>query len=427
MDSNTSIRHLCLGENDRVSLNGKTESEGNWDTSEYHDTADSGYEKEIKSFTFYRMETEEVSEQYITSCFVDGLNACDGEINLEYEKNRISNEFAVKLCLEYEVKNDEKVVRRELLVALRGELYFVKFIINPEKDDVEPGVIFGRSILRLTKGIINFKNGILTIYPDFITFNDDSDDELDVILVSIDVSDLPPLDITDIPPFVYSMGKSARNKKQPLKNYKMSYNGGGPSLTINRPLTREELSREELEKDIYERILILSEKRPIIETLKYSGQHKKLLDSVLLDKLKLDGEVKVEEEVATEEFIRTYTGSNINVMPYRIYEKLGREQVKPVSHKITMLDHSKVKLMGILKDVLCQVGVTTILAKFLLLDIPVDRDVPIIVGRSFLYTCGAISNTIKGTTSTFNGIVHQKFYVANVRNAYGESDSDDEE
>ncbi|GJZ01009.1 hypothetical protein Tco_0518970 [Tanacetum coccineum] len=66
-----------------------------------------------------------------------------------------------------------------------------------------------------------------------------------------------------------------------------------------------------------------------------------------------------------------------HVVHYRICAKLGREEVKPVSKKITMLDHSKVEPMGILKDVLCQVSVTIILAKFLILDIPVDKDVPI--------------------------------------------------
>ncbi|GJZ05584.1 reverse transcriptase domain-containing protein [Tanacetum coccineum] len=195
------------------------------------------------------------------------------------------------------------------------------------------------------------------------------------------------------------------------------------------------MSREAMEKDIYERILILQELRPIIETLKFSDQHKKLLNSVLLDKLKLDGEVKIYEKEATEEVIRSYktirekndprvfvlpirieekfdthaladTGSNINVIPYRIYAKLGREEVKPVNKKITMLDHSKVEPMGILKYVLCQVGVTAILAKFLILDILVDKDVPIVVGRSFLHTCSGIINTIKGTTSAFDGVCH---------------------
>ncbi|GJR24524.1 hypothetical protein Tco_0973051 [Tanacetum coccineum] len=48
-----------------------------------------------------------------------------------------------------------------------------------------------------------------------------------------------------------------------------------------------------------------------------------------------------------------------------------------------MFDHSHAKTMGRLLDVLYQVGVTTILANFMLLDVLVDRDVPIIVKRSF--------------------------------------------
>ncbi|GKE30362.1 hypothetical protein Tco_1445746 [Tanacetum coccineum] len=100
----------------------------------------------------------------------------DGEINLEHDKNLISNEFVVKLCLEHEAKNGDKVVKKELIVALRGEIYFVKFIINPEEYDIEPGVL-RRSFLRLTKGIANFKNGIITIYPDLDPFNDVDSDE----------------------------------------------------------------------------------------------------------------------------------------------------------------------------------------------------------------------------------------------------------
>ncbi|GKD97262.1 hypothetical protein Tco_1381159 [Tanacetum coccineum] len=83
--------------------------------------------------------------------------------------------------------------------------------------------------------------------------------------------------------------------------------------------------------------------------------------------------------------------------------------------------------MGIIKDVLCQISVTMILAKFLILHLLVDRDVPIVAGRSFLFTFGSILNIIKGTTSIFDGVCHQNFYLAKVRNNHGESDSDDEE
>ncbi|GJX76240.1 hypothetical protein Tco_0323051 [Tanacetum coccineum] len=177
MDTQTSLGQMCLGEQQRISLNDKIDSEGQWDESEFLDTADSGVKKETKAFTFYRMETEGVSERYITPCYVSGLHAYDREINLEYKKNMISNEFAIKLLLDYEEKDGEKVVKKELFVALKGELYFVKFIINSEEDDVEPGVVLGRSFFRLTKGIVDFRNGIITIYPDLLPFSEDSEDD----------------------------------------------------------------------------------------------------------------------------------------------------------------------------------------------------------------------------------------------------------
>nr|GEW07563.1 hypothetical protein [Tanacetum cinerariifolium] len=228
------------------------------------------------------METKEVCKCYISPCFVEGLDAYDGINDLKYEKKLISNEVVVKLGLQYELKkNGEKVVNREVLVSLNDKLYFVGFVINPKEDDVEPGVIFRRSFLRLTKAIVNFGSRIITIYPDLITFNSDLDDKLDAILASINVEDLPPLDITDIPPFVYNMGKNLRNKKKASKIYKMSYD------------------------DLYKRIMKLNKSRPIIETLKYDDKHKKVIDSVLLDKLKLDGDFELEEMVG-KELIRGY-------------------------------------------------------------------------------------------------------------------------
>ncbi|GKE18139.1 hypothetical protein Tco_1425716, partial [Tanacetum coccineum] len=128
------------------------------------------------------METEEVSDRFVAPCFVNGLEAYDGEINLGVEENMISNEYAVKLCLEHEVKRENKIVKNELIIALRGEIYFVKFIINPEEDDVEPGVIFkteeeGKS-------------------------NDDWDHLLD-----FNIDDVPLLGEEVLPPFVCKMRK----------------------------------------------------------------------------------------------------------------------------------------------------------------------------------------------------------------------------
>ncbi|GJU97988.1 hypothetical protein Tco_1327259 [Tanacetum coccineum] len=114
-------------------------------------------------------------------------------------------------------------------------------------------------------------------------------------------------------------------------------------------------------------------------------------------------------------------------MPYRIYAKLGREEVKKVNRGITMLNHSKAEPMGFLKDVLCQVGITTIIARFLILDMPINRDAPILVSRGFLYTCGSILNTRDRITSIFDGVCHQTFRAAKSSLNTKESDSDDEE
>ncbi|GKC53523.1 hypothetical protein Tco_1076268, partial [Tanacetum coccineum] len=174
MDPNSSLGKICLGEDVVVISSDKVEGFGDWNSPEFQDTANSGQKK---AMVFYQMDTEEVSDRFVAPCFVNGLEAYDGEINLGVEENMISNEYAVKLCLEHEVKRGNKVVKKELIVALRGEIYIVKFIINPEEDDVEHGVIFGRSILRLTKAIIDFGARTVTIYPDIDQFLEETEEE----------------------------------------------------------------------------------------------------------------------------------------------------------------------------------------------------------------------------------------------------------
>nr|GEX19931.1 hypothetical protein [Tanacetum cinerariifolium] len=285
MDLNTSIRRLCLEEDNRISLNDSVESNGEWDAPDYNYTADSGQKKEAKAFTFYWMETKEISERYVAPCYVNG-------------------------------------------------------------------VVLGRSFLRLTKGIAGFGNRIITVYPDLDPFlgnsdkSNDSKEDWDTILEGIDFEDIPEIDRLDFPPFVCNMGKSSRNKKKPWR-----FNTHALAAT----------------------------------------------------------------------------SSNINIIPYRIFDKMGREYVKPVCLNVCMFNHSEAEPMRMLKDILCQVGITTVLAKFLIVDMLVDRIVLIIFGRSFIHTCGGIINTLKDTTLTFDGVYHQKFYVAEIQNDNEESDSDDEE
>ncbi|GJX97997.1 retrotransposon ORF1 [Tanacetum coccineum] len=286
--------------------------------------------------------------------------------------------------------------------------------------------------MHLTKGIANFGNGFITIYPKLDHFLDSSrepektDEDWDLLLDDLDFGDILEIKGVEIPPFMCKMGNNSRNKIKQLKKYQLIYSDMGPSLSTEKPLTREEAAREALAIDICKRFSLLEEERPVIETMAYSDKYKKILDEICIDKMKLDGAMKKEEEEINLNALAD-TGSDVNVMPYCVYKELGREEVKPVNRGITMLNHSKAEPMRLLKDVLCQVGVTTIIAKFVILDMPFKRDTSILVGRGFLYTCGSILNTIERITSTFDGICHQTFCAAKTSLNTKESNSDDEE
>nr|GEU46621.1 hypothetical protein [Tanacetum cinerariifolium] len=92
------------GEKVVVISSDKVEGSRDWNSPEFQDTANSGQKKETKAMVFYQMDTEEVSDRFVAPCFVNGLEAYDGEINLGVEENMILNEYAVKLCFENEVK-----------------------------------------------------------------------------------------------------------------------------------------------------------------------------------------------------------------------------------------------------------------------------------------------------------------------------------
>ncbi|GJR55914.1 ribonuclease H-like domain-containing protein [Tanacetum coccineum] len=425
MDPNSSLGKICLGDNVIEISSDKIKGLGDWNSPEYQDTA----------------------------------STYDGEVNLGFDENLISNEFAVKLCLDYEMKKGKKFVKKELIVALKGEFYFVKFIINLEEDDFEAGVILGRSFLRLAKGIVDFGNGVITIYPEPNLFEDDFEktgkslDDWDQLL-DFNFDDVPKFG-EELPLFVCKMGKSSCNKKRAIENLNLFYQDIGPYSSVGGHLTQEEAKKEALAIKISQKFALLEEENPVIETMAYHDKYKKILIEIWKDKVELDGKTMKEDEEAVKrikgealnekddpgafifpirlkgkvnENALADTGSDINTMPYQIYETLGREEMKKIDRVITMINHTQAKAMGKLSNVLCQVGVTTIIAKFLILDIPIDRDAPIVVGRGFLYTMGSILNTPKRLFSTFDGVCHQTFRAARfdvLRTA--ESDSDDEE
>nr|GEU75598.1 hypothetical protein [Tanacetum cinerariifolium] len=343
MDPNSSLGKNFLGDDVVVISSDKVEGSGDWNSLKYQETVVSKGKKVINTLSLYKMETNKISERYTAPCFVNGLEAYD-EVNLELNENLISNEFAVKLCLDYEVNKGKKLVKKELIVALKGEIYFVKFIINPEEDDSEPGVILGRSFLRLAHRVIDFGYEVITIYPEPDPFEDNSkktrkrSDELDQLL---------NFNFDDVPKFAGSHLTQDEAKKEALA-------------------ILDETWRDKMELDGK----TVKEEDDVVKRIKGEALKEKDDPGAFIFPIRLEG--KVNENALAD------TGSNINTMPYQIYETLGREEMKKIDRGITMINHTQAEAMRKLSNVLCQVGVTTIIAKFLMLDIQIDCDSPIV-------------------------------------------------
>ncbi|GKA04718.1 hypothetical protein Tco_0683838 [Tanacetum coccineum] len=217
-----------------------------------------------------------------------------------------------------------------------------------------------------------------------------------------------------------------------MENLDMFYQDIGPSSSAGRHLTQEEAAKEELAMRISQRYALLEEERPVIETMTYNDKYKKILNEIWKDKVELDGKTMKEDEEAVKrikgEALKEKNDPGAFIFPIRLEGKLGRDDLKNEDRGMTMINHTQAEAMGKLSNVLCQVGVTTLIVEFLILDIPINRDSPIVVGRGFLRAIGGMINTSDRIFSTFDGFCHQTFRAATsdyIRNV--ESDSDDEE
>nr|GEV42278.1 retrovirus-related Pol polyprotein [Tanacetum cinerariifolium] len=216
---------------------------------EFHRAANNGGKKETKAMFFHKMDTEEISDRFVAPCFISGFEAYDGEVNLGVEENMISNEFTVKLCLDHEVKRRSKVVKKELIMDLRGEIYFMKFIINLEEDNVEPGVVFGRSFLCLTKAIADFGTGTVTVYPELdpslVSCKEEEKigDDWDLLLDDLDFGDISHIEGVNVLQFVSKTElDTTESDSDDEEEYVIQRNKFGASIHGPKPASPESTS-----------------------------------------------------------------------------------------------------------------------------------------------------------------------------------------
>ncbi|XP_070023179.1 uncharacterized protein [Nicotiana sylvestris] len=83
-------------------------------------------------------------------------------------------------------------------------------------------------------------------------------------------------------------------------------------------------------------------------------------------------------------------GARINLIPISIYKQAGLGMPRPTSMRLQMADRCIKRPVGIVDDVLVKVGEFHLPADFIILDCAVEKEIPIILRRSFLATGRAL-------------------------------------
>jgi hypothetical protein len=90
-------------------------------------------------------------------------------------------------------------------------------------------------------------------------------------------------------------------------------------------------------------------------------------------------------------------GASISIMPRKIYDMLGLPLLEYCYFDVPLADVAKKKPLGRINDVLIMVNNNLVPMDFLVLDIECNASCPIILGRPFLRTVGAIIDMKEGT------------------------------
>ncbi|CAM8905954.1 unnamed protein product [Rhodiola kirilowii] len=104
-------------------------------------------------------------------------------------------------------------------------------------------------------------------------------------------------------------------------------------------------------------------------------------------------------------------GASVSIMPYSLYSKLNLGDLCPTNISICLADHSCRLPKGILKDVPVKVKNIYIPADFIVLEISEDTDIPIFLGRPFLYTARVVIDMDRGSIALRVGSEHVVFYL----------------
>ncbi|GJR65029.1 hypothetical protein Tco_0011094 [Tanacetum coccineum] len=334
--------------------------------------------------------------RYSLPCKVDGQGAWDAELKFADSANYVIEKVLENMGFVHVSLSDyDRKIVNDVNVEIHRVKFKADFVTLDYVNDGEPSILFGRDFLATTKRQVNF--GLGEIRMNLTKF----EERIDVINILEEVESSRKE--------VVKMGKANRNK-----GYNINKPTPPPSLRIEEippistippqliyhPLTpkakgENERGKERLNKKEFSE----EDKVGIIE----HGLPKKMCDprNYVLP-MKINGVV---EMVALVDI-----GASVSVLPYSLYKDLGLGNPRPYQMNLTMADNTQTKAMGEVKNVRIQIGYQAYEVDLLILDILVDPELPLLLGRPFLRTYDVVIDIGRGTLCIDDGVIRHTYF-----------------
>jgi hypothetical protein len=138
---------------------------------------------------------------------------------------------------------------------------------------------------------------------------------------------------------------------------------------------------------------ILNQKQPIPETdrLVFAKRWSAAILDGLPDKMGDPGVPTISCLISTQKYDQALydLGASVSVMPKVIYDKLNHDSLVPTSMHLQLMDQSIRRPVGIVEDILIKIRSAFVTVNFVVLEIDVCHQIPLILGRPFLRTARA--------------------------------------
>ncbi|GJT35668.1 putative ribonuclease H-like domain-containing protein [Tanacetum coccineum] len=352
--------------------------------------------------------------RFSTICGVDGQGAWDAELDMADSHNYMTKEMFDKLgFVRVDYGDYGRKMVKEVHVKIHGFTFLVDFVVIGYANKGDPSVIFGRDFLVTTKSKVDFGVGEMPI--DLTMLEEERD--IDALLVEL-VENMEEVGISNGE--LVKMGKASQKKghnvNKPTPPPKIKEIPPLQSITpkpVYYPLSQKQ--KEKVKEALDKKYKDLEESKPILEVLENYMTYRKKFDEVMMGRARLSnnefGEHKIrivehwlpKKMCDPEKFMLPVRvngtvqmnaladmGASVSVLSFSLYKNLRLSDPRPYHSNLTMADNTQTKSMGEVRNVRIQIGYQAYLVNFLVLDILVEKELPLLLGCPFLRTCETV-------------------------------------